>query len=167
MSISEREIWESFDGEQRRSRNEMGYQQGRCHREPPSRIDIASATRQSFSHFLPRGTRIHLCALPPSPPPLPFVPSSPLSCRSPSILYPPSVPAFDPCTISVFHFLPPRSGAVRARCSAPRVVAASVCFALARVSVFTYACICTPRALLRGCVGRVNSGESAGQNGRG
>lgn len=30
-----------------------------------------------------------------------------------------------------------------------------------------YVCVCAPRALLRGCVGRVSSGESAGQNGRG
>lgn len=48
--------------------NEIGHRQGRCHREPPSRIDIASATRRSFSHFLPRATRIHLIARPPPAP---------------------------------------------------------------------------------------------------
>lgn len=84
------------------------------------------------------------------PAPLPRHPSLcfhailPLCTLPPRFLHSTLVP------ISVLHFLPPRLDAIRVvrSCAvlSPARVAASVWFALARVSVFTRACVCTPRA---------------------
>lgn len=140
---------------------ETRHRQGRCHHEPPSRIDIA---RQSFSRFLPRATRIHLFAAARSAP-LPRHPS--LSVSMPFSLFAPSLPGscirpLYPSRFFIFFHLDwmPFVWCAFVRGAQPRESSCRECMVCARARVCVYACVCAhaARAFLRGCVGRVNSG---------
>jgi len=124
-------------------------------------VAISSHPRESISSarpddlFLVSSLARHVyTSLSPGPRPLPS--------------FRPLVSTFDPCTRLSSSFS--SSGWTILRLYGTRRLASVVYVcgcARARGRVRVYVCVCAPRALLRGCVGRVSSGESAGQNGRG